>query len=92
MGLVYMLMLIKNLGKEYIVWDKSACISFKKPGRTTLTASFLLDQQEIDTIRKELDHVRHIDRKYLVELTDEQGTVHASIEKVVYIRKRDSGG
>lgn len=25
----YMLMLIENLGREYIVWDKSACIRFR---------------------------------------------------------------
>jgi hypothetical protein len=29
----FMLMLIENLGKDYIVWDKSASIRFKKPGR-----------------------------------------------------------
>ena len=85
---VYMLMLIKNLGREYIVWDKSACINFKKPGRTALVARFLLDQREIDLIRQELEHARHIDRNYLVELTDDQGIVHASIEKVLYIRRK----
>jgi acyl-coenzyme A thioesterase PaaI-like protein len=34
----YMIMLIKILGPEYIVWDKAATIRFKKPGRGTLYA------------------------------------------------------
>jgi hypothetical protein len=85
---VYMLMLIKNLGPDYVVWDRSACIDFKKPGRTALFARFRIDGTELDTIRRELGQVRHVDRVYHVDLVDEQGTVHASVEKVVYVRKK----
>ena len=84
---VYMLMLIKNLGKDYIIWDKSACINFKKAGRTTLFARFLIDENELKMIKKELAHARHVDRTYHVDLTDDQGTVHATVEKVVYRKK-----
>jgi acyl-coenzyme A thioesterase PaaI-like protein len=83
---VYMLMLIKNLGPDYIVWDKSACISFKKPGRSALFARFVLEHGEFDAIRGELTRSRSVDRTYHVELTDSDGVVHASVEKVVYIR------
>src|SRR6266508_3226810 len=38
----YMLMLIQNLGSEYIVWDKAATIRFRKPGRGTVRAKFRL--------------------------------------------------
>jgi acyl-coenzyme A thioesterase PaaI-like protein len=85
---VYMLMLIMNLGREYVVWDKSACITFKKPGRTALFARFLIDENELAAIRSELEHARHVDRAYHVDLVDEQGTLHASVEKVVYVRKK----
>jgi acyl-coenzyme A thioesterase PaaI-like protein len=86
---VYMLMLIRNLGPDYIVWDRSACIDFKKPGRSALFARFRIDGVEIDTIKRELENVRHVDRVYHVDLVDQSGTVHASIEKVVYVRKRE---
>ena len=36
---VYMVMLIRILGPEYIVWDKAATIRFRKPGRSTLRRS-----------------------------------------------------
>jgi len=86
---IYMLMLIKNLGPGFIIWDKSACIKFKKPGRTALFARFTLDEQEIETIRKDLVHNHSVDRTYHVDLTDKEGVVHASVEKVIYIRLKD---
>ena len=89
----YMVMLIRNLGPEYAVWDKAATIRFKKPGRSTLYARFRLDDAELDAIRRELNGKRSIDRVYTVDLTDAEGTVHASVEKVIYIaRKKPEGG
>ena len=84
----YMVMLINNLGKDYVVWDKSATIRFRKPGKTTLYARFALDGAELDAIRAALESERSIDRVYSVALTDAQGDVHAEIEKVIYIRRK----
>src|SRR3979490_955761 len=39
---IYMLMLIRDLGPGYTVWDKAASIRFRRPGRTTLFATFEL--------------------------------------------------
>ena len=44
---IYRLMLMKILGPGYTVWDKAASIRFKKPGRETLYAEFVLDDEEI---------------------------------------------
>lgn len=87
---VYMLMLIKILGPGYIVWDKAANIKFLKPGRTTLRAEFKISDEEIETIKKLLETSVSIDRYYLVEMIDESGTVCASIEKTVYIKKKEN--
>lgn len=89
---IYMLMLIWNLPKGYVVWDKAASIRFRRPGRTTLQARFTLDQAELDAILLALQERTAIDRVYTVELTDQSGTVHAIIEKTIYIgRPRDQG-
>src|SRR5688572_25137589 len=50
---MYMIMLMQLLGREYIVWDKAATIRFRKPGRTTLFATFQLDDDELNAIRSE---------------------------------------
>jgi acyl-coenzyme A thioesterase PaaI-like protein len=86
---IYMLMLIKNLGREYIVWDKAAKIRFRRPGKEALFAEFLLTQKELDEINHTLETQRAVDRIYTVELADKNGKVHAVIEKTLYIAKKD---
>jgi len=88
---VYMLMLIKNLGSSYEVWDKAATIRFKKPGRSTLHAAFRLDQDEIDLIKRQLSSADSIDRVYNIDLIDERGVSCATVEKVIHIRRKTIG-
>ena len=85
---VYMMMLIRRLGKDYLVWDKAASIQFKKPGRETLHARFAVTDEELSAIRSALETQRSIDRTYAIDLTDPSGTVCATVEKIIYIRKR----
>jgi acyl-coenzyme A thioesterase PaaI-like protein len=86
---IYMVMLIRNLGPEYIVWDKAASIRFRRPGRTTLHARFVIDGAELDAIRQALSQSPTLDRTYTVDLTDAEGTVHATVEKVIHIRRKN---
>ncbi len=87
---IYMLMLIKVLGPDYVVWDKSATIQFKKPGRATLYARFVISQNDVDDMRAELLRAQKLERGFHVDLTDQAGTVHASVDKTIHVRLRDS--
>ena len=40
---IYMIQLIKALGPGYEVWDKAASIRFLRPGRSTLQATFRVE-------------------------------------------------
>lgn len=84
----YMLMLIQLLGPGYIVWDKAASIRFLKPGRSTLYATFRIEDAELDEIRHLLKTEAKIDRAYLVNLVDQEGTVYAAVEKIVHVRTK----
>lgn len=84
---MFMIMLIRILGPDYIVWDKLATIRFRKPGRTTLYATFSLDGAEIEAIRAATASGQSVDRTYHVDLVDEAGVVHAAVEKVIYVKK-----
>jgi hypothetical protein len=84
---MYMIMLIKLLGRDYVVWDKAATIRFRKPGRSTLHATFKLDDAELDAIREATKDGQPVDRVYNVDLVDRDGVVHASIEKTIYVRR-----
>ncbi len=85
----YMIMLIQTLGPEYVVWDRAAKIRFLRPGRARLFARFLLPVEETDAIRVLLETGSSIDRVYGIDLADAAGTVHATVEKTIYIRRRD---
>ncbi|MGA2898633.1 MAG: DUF4442 domain-containing protein [Candidatus Acidiferrales bacterium] len=85
----FMVMLIENLGPDYIVWDKSAAIRFKRPGRGTVTASFRLSDQQIEEIKQALNAEKKIERVFTVEVKDESGTVIAEVEKLLHIRRKD---
>ncbi len=85
---VYMLMLIENLGDDYVVWDKAASIRFLAPGRSTLYARFLLDEEELVAIRSLLRQETKVDRTYTVELVDGDGDVHARVEKTIHVHRR----
>ncbi len=87
----YMIMLIRILGPDYTVWDKAATIRFRRPGRTTLFARFVLEEEEIRMIRELAERSPSIDRIYKVDLADADGVVHASVEKTVYVRKNAAG-
>src|SRR6266567_3641715 len=77
---MYMIMLIRILGPAYTVWDKSALIRFVKPGRSTLTARFVVTEEETETIRRLCETQRSIDRGYNIEIVDSDGVVHAVVE------------
>jgi acyl-coenzyme A thioesterase PaaI-like protein len=85
---IYMIMLIKLLGPDYVVWDKAASIRFRKPGKRTLTARFVVDQAETEAIQAALADQPAIDRVYQIDLVDRDGVVHASVEKTIYIRRK----
>jgi acyl-coenzyme A thioesterase PaaI-like protein len=86
---VYMLMLIKNLGPGYEVWDKAASIRFRRPGRARLHAECKLDEEQIRKIR-ELSSEEPLDQVYSIDLVDDDGTICATVEKTVHIRKRSN--
>jgi hypothetical protein len=84
----YMLMLIKNLGSEYIVWDKAASIRFRKPGKGKVRAEFRLTDAQLDDIRERLKTETKYEPTFTVEVKDGSGDVVTEVQKVLHIRKK----
>ena len=80
----YMLMLAKNLGSEYVVWDRSASIRYKKPGKGRVKAEFRLTEERLAEIRAAVAADGRHDARFLVQVNDEAGDVVAEVERVVY--------
>ena len=84
----YMLLIMSRLGKDYVVWDKSADIDYIKPGKGTVTAEFIITDALIDDI---LAHTAH-GEKYLPEIPvyvkDAEGEIVAKLNRTLYIRRK----
>ena len=86
----YMLMLIENLGRGYVVWDKSACIRFRRPGRGRVTAQFRISNEQVQAIREQLTATERVEPTFTVEVRDDNGEVIAVVEKVVQVRRKEA--
>jgi len=86
---VYMVMFTRLLDKQYTIWDKSAIIDFKKPGRSLLKADFYVSNNIIKEIIEELKTTRSIRKTFFVDLIDEEKDIVASFEKVLYFANKD---
>jgi len=84
----YMLMLLRNLGHDFIVWDAAAEIRFLQPGEGRVSAVFQLDDARLAEIMAKLESKRRLLEKFTAEIVDEQQRVVATVEKTVYIRKK----
>jgi Domain of unknown function (DUF4442) len=84
----YMLMLMANLGRDYIVWDKAATIRYRKPGRGTVRAEFRLSDSQIEDIREKLKTLPKYEPVFTVEVKDDAGVVIAEVEKLLHVRKK----
>ncbi len=85
----YMLLLLRNLGSNYIVWDKGGHIEFKKPGRGTLKATFSYTKEEIETIRKQVDDHGKLVFDRSVDIKNSEGVVVASVTKTIHVSKKN---
>jgi hypothetical protein len=84
----FMVMLIENLGAGYVVWDKSATIRFKRPGKGTVKTTFHLPQERIDEIRAQADALGKTEPTFQLTVTDAEGNVVAEVDKLLYVRKK----
>lgn len=84
----YMLMLMENLGKDYIVWDKAANIRFKKPGRGKVHAEFNLSKETIAEVKSILETQEKYEPTFVVEIKDKDKQVIAIVEKLLYIKRK----
>ncbi len=83
----FMIMLIEQLGKGYVVWDKAGSIRFRKPGRGTVRARFEIPPERLAEIRAAADRDVKVEPRFSVPILDADGEVVAEVEKVISVRK-----
>lgn len=83
---VYMVQLINLIGEEYVVWDKSAQINFKRPAKEDLYATFQFTAEELEQIKADVENKKEIEIQKTSLLTNKQGdTVFCEVHKIIYV-------
>lgn len=84
----FALMVLHNLSDDYVVWDKTAAIEFIAPGRSRMSADFVVTQDDIDHIvRMTASGDKHL-HLFNVDVVDAEGLIVAKVEKIVYVRRK----
>lgn len=84
----FMTLLMQKLGKDYVVWDKSAHIDFIKAGTSDVFATFSIDDTEIAIVKDLAKDGKAVFRDYEVEIKNDKGETIAKVKKTLYIRLR----
>jgi acyl-coenzyme A thioesterase PaaI-like protein len=83
-----MIMAMRNLGSDYVVWDRAAEIEFIAPGRGTVTAEFRLNDADLDEMRaRTADGAKYLPW-FSVDVVGEDGSPIARVRKQLYVRRR----
>ena len=84
----YAIMLSKQLGPDYRVWDQSAEIEFVRPGRSSLRATFEVSPELVADLRKRAQRGKKVLHWFECEVVDTSNEVVARVRKQLYIREK----
>ena len=82
---IYMIMLMQILGKSYVVWDKAACVKFRKPIMDKVFADFEITDEFLASVKEKVANKGEADFDLPVQYKDDQGKVFAEISKTLYV-------
>ena len=86
----FFFLLMENLGRDYIVWDKGATISFKRPGKSRVSAKYFIPEERYDEIRKMAENGEAVNPEFIIDVVDDDGNVIATVKKIMYIKKKEA--
>lgn len=83
-----MLLLMRLLGKEYLVWDKTADIEFVKASKSRVTSLIKITNEDLEVIKNKTDNGEKYFSNFVVEIRDEENNLVARVKKTIYVRKK----
>ncbi len=83
----FALMMLRNLGPGYVVWDKAGTIDYRKPARGDVVAHFRLSAAAVARARKATLQGAKSEPTFRVSIVDAHGQVVAEVSKTLYIRR-----
>jgi acyl-coenzyme A thioesterase PaaI-like protein len=84
----FFMLVMHQLGRDYVVWDTRGEIEFVKPGRGVLTARFEVPRERVEEIRRRAEGGAKVLEWFDAVITDRSGDVVARVRREVYIREK----
>jgi acyl-coenzyme A thioesterase PaaI-like protein len=82
----WMLLVMHQLGSDYLVWDKAGAIDFVAPGREDVYAHFKLEPTVVEELRAAAADGGKVLRWFETDVATASGEVIARVRKQVYVR------
>lgn len=89
----WMLLVMNQLGPDYVVWDRVGEIEFVRPGRSDVRAHFRVDPAFVQELREAAADGAKVLRWVHTDIHDRDGQLVARVRRQLYIRRKrtDSG-
>ena len=85
-----MVQLMNLIGDDFVVWDKSAQIFFKRPAKEDLIAEFTYTTDELNEIKNKVHQEQEIEITKTTYLTNkDKSIVYCEVRKKIYIAEKD---
>ena len=84
----FFMLVMHQLGRDYVVWDTRGEIEFVKPGRGVLTARFEVPRDKADELRDRARGGVKVLEWFETDITDASGDVVARVRREVYVREK----
>ncbi|MFK4761992.1 PaaI family thioesterase [Microbacterium sp. ZW T5_45] len=84
----FFMLVMHQLGRDYVVWDTKGEIEFLKPCRGVLTAEFVVSRERAAEIRQRAQGGAKVLEWFETIITDRDGDVVAKVRREVYIREK----
>ena len=83
-----MLLLIRLLGDEYWVWDKTAEIEFIKASKHKVSSVITISSDDLAEIKRQtIDGEKYL-HEFMIDIRDENKDLIAKIKKIIYTRRK----
>ncbi|MGB2701952.1 MAG: DUF4442 domain-containing protein, partial [Candidatus Phosphoribacter baldrii] len=88
----WMLLVMNQLGRDYVVWDQRAEIEFVRPGKGEVRTEFVVDPAVVERLREAAAGGAKVLEWFENDIVDLSGQIVARVRRQLYVRrKRDSG-
>ncbi|RDE19688.1 DUF4442 domain-containing protein [Motiliproteus coralliicola] len=83
-----MLLLMQQLGRDYLVWDKAAEIEYIKAVKGRVSSVIRVTEQQLAQIKSHTDGGDKHYPEFWLEILDEHGELVAKVKKILYVKRK----